>query len=75
MNAFFPQIDAIFVTGVGDDERFEKATAVGVQCADGGSSPMFKKENQAKYKWLTEGMNRIRENGDYHWLCNMFSNC
>ena len=67
----FAQVDAILATGDGD-ETFEKVNTVGIKCGEAGLSLMVRKDNQVKYKWLTEGMKKIRESGDFHWLCNLF---
>ena len=68
----FSQIDAMFAVedNVGDDSRFEKTHHDALHCAHAGPSMMMRKDNLPKYAWMEEGLEKIKENGDYDWSCN-----
>ena len=70
----FFQIDALFVPAILPEEyvgKFEIAESHPIRCARAGMSAMLRKDKVSQYLWMDEGMRKIRENGDYQWLCNM----
>ena len=43
-------------------------------CAKAGGSMMARKDMVHKFGWFDEGLAKLRDNGDYDWLCNINSN-
>ena len=40
-------------------------------CANAGVSIMTRKDSLHRFYWFDEGLNKLRENGDFEWLCNL----
>ena len=40
-------------------------------CAKAGASMMTRKDMAHKFTWFDVGLAKMRDNGDYDWLCNI----
>ena len=54
-----------------DDSRLIPVQSEPFFCAVDGFSFMARKDVAHELKWLEEGLQKLKENGDYHWLCNI----
>ena len=66
-------MDAILLPGnVGDnDDRLARVSSESIRCADAGFSFMMRKDEVDNMRWLETGLQKLRDNGDYHWICNL----
>ena len=42
-----------------------------IKCAIGGLSYMTTKQKMKTLKWFDEGLQMLKDNGDYAWLCEL----
>lgn len=67
------QIDAMFITPTltEDVSDFERVDTGPMYCSVEGTSMMVRKDETHNLAWVDEGLRKLRENGDYQWLCNL----
>ena len=67
------QVEVVLATSKsGDaDERLDRVSSEPIYCADAGFSFMMRKDEVDNMRWLETGLQKLRDNGDYAWLCNL----
>ena len=71
------KVDVIFGGEILGIDNFDDVTRVGDDgyfCAKAGASMMTRKDMVHKFAWFDKGMEMLKANGDYAWLCNINSN-
>ena len=59
---------------VGDsDSRLQRVNTEPLRCSDAGFSFMMRKDEVDNMRWLETGLQKLRDNGDLQWICNIHS--
>ena len=66
------QLDVIFLddSEIEDMEKVRKINSKPISCSDGGPALGVRKDDRCKFAWFEEGLHKLKNSGDYDWLCS-----
>lgn len=53
-----------------DEDLFDRLDTEPLHCTVGGPSVMVRKDMVEEMAWMDEGLQKLKDNGDYKWMCN-----
>lgn len=67
------ELEAMFIPAhqVPDESLFFRVNETPLYCSLAGASMMVRKDMAPKLTWVGDGFQKLRENGDYQWLCKI----